>query len=316
MSGGHTKAQSQKHHGLNWIDLENPGSELLAQLEHEYQLHPIHVKESLQKVQHSRVEREQHYLFYVVHVPVITRSNKLTVYQMGIFLGKDYLITIRNGANPSLQQLFEVCDDDSNIANKCFQQGSGYLLHVLMNDLLDNISNMTDAITTELDELEDLVFNNSTSNAERIGKVRQAIVRLRRVIGPKRFVLQDLTEQVRSFDGEAIAKYYSNNTKKASRLWEVIEEAKETVEIYKDADFTTSTERTNKILAVLTIIFTLSIPTTLVAAIYGMNVPLPGGLTTGPWDLFGRYTTLSITIVGSLVFAAAMYAYFHRKKWF
>ena len=58
---------------------------------------------------------------------------------------------------------------------------------------------------------------------------------------------------------------------------EVLEESKETIEIFKDTDFMLSTEKSNKILAVLTILFTLSIPVTVVAAIYGMNVNLPGG---------------------------------------
>jgi Mg2+ and Co2+ transporter CorA len=39
-----------------------------------------------------------------------------------------------------------------------------------------------------------------------------------------------------------------------------------------------STEKTNRILSVLTILFTLSIPATVIGAIYGMNVHLPGGI--------------------------------------
>jgi magnesium transporter len=52
-----------------------------------------------------------------------------------------------------------------------------------------------------------------------------------------------------------------------------------------------STEKTNKILAVLTIIFTLSIPAALVGAFYGMNITLPWGIETGSWNFFGLYAT-------------------------
>ena len=50
------------------------------------------------------------------------------------------------------------------------------------------------------------------------------------------------------------------------------------MEIYKDTDFVLSTEKTNKVLAVLTIIFTLAIPSTVIGTFYGMNVNLPGGI--------------------------------------
>jgi magnesium transporter len=50
------------------------------------------------------------------------------------------------------------------------------------------------------------------------------------------------------------------------------------IEIYKDTDFMLGTEKTNKKLAVLTIIFTLSIPVALVGAFYGMKITLPGGI--------------------------------------
>jgi hypothetical protein len=60
------------------------------------------------------------------------------------------------------------------------------------------------------------------------------------------------------------------------KAFEILEESKETIEIYKDTGNMLSTEKTNRILSVLTILFTLSIPATIIGAIYGMNVHLPG----------------------------------------
>lgn len=306
--------KSQKHKDVVWLDVQNPDSEVFEKLEHDYHLHPVHLGESIQKVQHTQVEREEGYLFMVLHFPVFD-SNQDTVFtgQLGVFLGKDFLITIRTTSSPVIQNLYSQSESDPE---QYFGEGSAHLLHNLISRLLDDISDMTEKVELELDEIENLVFDNNVSDAQRIGKVRQKIVRLRRVIGPIRLVLQDLADQIDSFSGKSMAKYYSNNTKTVNKLWEVIEEAKETVEIYKDADFTTSTEQTNEILAVLTILFTLTIPITVIGTIYGTNVPLPGGIHAGAWTFFGPYTTFGLIVTISSLAAVGMYLYFRNKKWF
>ena len=99
-------------------------------------------------------------------------------------------------------------------------------------------------------------------------------------------------------------------------MWEVIDEAKETVEIYKDADFTISSEQTNRILMVLTLIFTFTIPITVLGSLYGTNVPLPGGIEVGAWTFLGTYTTFILLVAVSVLLAVGMYIYFKKKKWF
>jgi magnesium transporter len=310
------KVRSQKHGGVTWLDVTAPDAETFAQLEREYHLHPLFLKESVQKVQHVQVEREADYLFLVLHFPVLqSGATKLAVGQVGVFLGKDYVITVHSNAGSFTQSLYSECDYAPEQADKYFGQGPAYLLYSIIRRLLDDMSRMTEVIEDELDEIDSLVFENSSSDAQRIGKVRQKIVKLRRLIGPKRTVLQDLAAQVDSFSGSDMSRYYDNNVKLANKLWEAIEEAKETVEIYKDADFTTSTERTNKILMLLTLVFTFTIPVTVVGTLYGMNVHLPGGLQVSS-SFLGQYTTFDLIVGGSLLFAVGMYIYFKLRKWF
>lgn len=308
---------SQKHNSITWVDVDSPDSTLLLTLENDYKLHPLHLKESIQRVQHIQVEREEKYLFLVLHYPIYdSTEDKIHFGQVGVFLGKDFLITIRTAISPIISGLFDSCTKNQTQVDQYFGKGSAYLTYSLIKDLLDDIFRMTEKVELELDEIEDLVFDNNLSDAQRIGKVRQKIVRLRRVIGPKKVALHDLAEQISTFSNPSMYKYYSNNSKAANKLWEVIEEAKETVEIYKDADFTTSTEQTNQILAILTIIFTFTIPITIIGTLYGMNVPLPGGNETGAWTYLGSYTTLIVLITATVLLALAMYLYFKKKRWF
>lgn len=304
------------YHGVTWVDAQDPSEEILDELQREYKLHPIHLQESVQPVQHNQVEKGKGYLFFVIHCPIYHReAGKITFGQLGVFLGKEYVITIHNKEDASLANFYEA-SLNPEVGKKRFERGAAYLLYLIISSLLDELSAMTYRVANELDDLEDAVFDDNGSDAQEIGKVRQKIVRLMRIIGPKRAILNDLTEQIESFAGSDVAKYYSNCTKTVSKLWEVIGEAKETVEIYKDADFTISTEQTNRTLTVLTLIFTFTIPITMVGALYGMNVLLPGGLEAGSWTFWGPYTTFIVLVALSAVLAVGMYIYFKKKKWF
>jgi magnesium transporter len=86
--------------------------------------------------------------------------------------------------------------------------------------------------------------------------------------------------------------HYEDLHDRVSKVWDTLGSAQERVDIFNDTDFVLSTERTNKILAMLTIMFTLAIPATLIGTFMGMNVNLPGGVETGPWLFLGKYTTL------------------------
>ena len=82
----------------------------------------------------------------------------------------------------------------------------------------------------------------------------------------KRIVL-DFSKDIQKFSEEDLTLYFDDVKDHIDKVIEVLEESKETIEIFKDTDFMLSTEKSNKILAVLTILFTLSIPATVVAPI-------------------------------------------------
>jgi magnesium transporter len=311
-----SQTKIQKHKNVAWTDVQNPDQSTLKQLERDYHLHPVHLDESIEKLQLTGVEREDSYVFLLLHLPVRDPTrDKILVEQIGIFIGKDYLITIHTGQCPLLNDLFELFEQSSEHQQEYIQKGPGYLLYGIVKQVLDVLSNITQEVLNELDSIEDLVFDDNIDDAYRIGKARQKIIRLRRIIGSLREVLAELHQQTTFLSSEHMSKYYANNVKMANKLWDVIGEAGETIEVFKDADFTTSTEQTNKTLAVLTLVFTLTIPITVLGTLYGMNVPLPGGLVTGPWTLFGRYTSLMVVLAVSALGAGWMYAYFRKSKW-
>lgn len=312
-----SSTKMQKHSGITWVDIENPNRREINKLAEEYPFHPLHLEGSLLKRQLPQIEKEEKYLFLLLHIPSYNSiENKIITSQVSIFLGKSYLVTIHEDLVSSIRNLFNTCEEDKGQRDAYFKKSSGYLLYNVIDNLVKDLSQLIQAISQELDEIEDIVFDIRVSGAYRVGQLRQKIIRLRRTIGFLRKILEDLTSTIDDFTGDHLLRYYENLAKVIDKLWQESEEARETIEIYKDADFTVSTEQTNKILSVLTIVFTLTIPSTVVGTLYGMNILLPGGIEAGSWTFWGPFTAFKVAVVGSVLFSLLMLLYFKYKNWF
>jgi magnesium transporter len=138
---------------------------------------------------------------------------------------------------------------------------------------------------------------------------------LRRIVVPLKRIVTEITKNIQGFSEEDLTQYYDDVKDHIDKVLEELDVAHETIEIYKDTDFMLNTEKTNQTLSILTILFTLSIPATVIGAFYGMNVNMPGGIVTGSWTFLGPYTTLIIILIISTVPALLMIWYFRRLRW-
>jgi magnesium transporter len=319
MTTTHSTSQSRRQTlaGMTWIDLENPSRKTLAELADTYKLHPLQVEECFSKDQLPQIEVEDEYVFLLMYFPkYIAEQNSTVAAHVGIFLGKNYLITVHEEKTPVITDLFYAYEQGIDHKDAHLKKSPAFILHGIITALLVDISSMVHAITKDLDAIEVKVFDDEGSDAFAIGQLRQKIMKLRRIMYSLKDMSAEIASSIHAFSGENLMRQYGTNTKRINKLWEAIEESRETVEIYKDADFTTNTEKTNSILAVLTLLFTFTIPATVLGTFYGMNVPMPGGFQTGPWTFFGQYTTLIIIVIFSLLPIYFMMRYFRKKKWF
>ena len=313
---GKSTFKSQKHNDITWIDIENPKRKDIQQLSDDYSFHPLHLEACLAKGQLDRVEKEEKYLFILLHSPSYhADTDKITTNKIYIFLGKNYLITIHPDSAHVVSDMFKKTESDKEQQEQFFKKSSGFLLYNILDTLIKDTATLRKTILQELDEIDDVVFDTKVSGIYEISMLRQRIVRLRRVIGALRKILLELVGTQSDFTS-GMTRYYKSISNEADKLWDTLEEAKETIEIYKDADFTVSTEKTNKILTVLTVIFTFTIPTTIVGTLYGMNILLPGGIEAGSWLFLGPFTTFYLIVSASVLSILSMLLYFKYKEWF
>jgi magnesium transporter len=94
-----------------------------------------------------------------------------------------------------------------------------------------------------------------------------------------------------------------------NKICSTLDECKEIIEVFKDTDFVLATDRVNRVIRILNIFATITLPFVIVSSIYGMNVILPGGLQGGSPRTF----VLLIAIM-ALITASMLY-FFRRRRW-
>lgn len=300
---------------LTWIDIQKPTREKLMKF-FKFPFHELNIEDCLSKIQIPKVDTYDDHIFVILTFPSIDKDKGLPrPTQLSIFAGHDYLVTVQQGDLKPLSEAFQLCKIDQNYRESFMGNSSGYLLHSIIDLLVDDLLHMLMKIEGNLDDIEDVVFDEKTAVAREISLLRREITTLRRLVLPLRRTILELSKEIKRLSDEDLAPYYDDVRDHIDKVIEVLDEAKETIEIFKDTDFMLSTEKSNKILAILTILFTLSIPATVVAAFYGMNINLPGGIETGPATFLGEYTSLIILVVVAAIPAVSMMYWFKREGW-
>ena len=302
--------------GLTWVNIEKPTQKEMKFLASKYFFHPLTLEDCLSRVQLSKIDKYPDYIFLVLHYPALKDGGQIAVSsQLAIFLGKNYLVTIHPGDIKPLSDLFTSCKGDEQTRKAVVCNTAGYTIYRLLDSLVDSLFPILDNILRQLDDIEDKVFDERIEAVREVTLLRRKIADLRRIVFPWKRVISELAKEVNRFSNTDLTAYFNDILDHLDKVWETLEACKETIEIYKDTDFMLNTEKTNKILAILTIIFTLSIPATVVGALYGMNVNLPGGIETGAWDFLGPYTTFIILLIISTAPALLMLWYFRNLRW-
>ncbi|MBA4437748.1 MAG: magnesium transporter CorA family protein [Nitrosopumilaceae archaeon] len=314
------KIEKIQGNGFTWIDLQNPDREDVEKLAPDYKFNELNIEDCMTKFELPKLDSYDDHFFVILQFPPLAQKIGISKNsQLSIFVGKNFLVTVHQGDLKPLVQLVQTCilDSDKELKNRLVGESSGDLLHEIIDALVDDLLHTSRKIIANLDEMEDNVFDESKPVARSIALLRREINRLRRISVPlKRFVLE-IAKNVKRFSDNSddeLALYFDDVIDHIDKVIETLEESRETMEIYKDTDFVLSNEKTNKVLAVLTMIFTLAIPSTVIGTFYGMNVNLPGGIGENLMVL-GPFTTFILVILASAIPAILMFIYFKKLGW-
>jgi len=161
-------------------------------------------------------------------------------------------------------------------------------------------------IIDNTEQVEDDIFSTDNRGAiKELSTLRRDIIAFRRIIWPMRAVIGSMEPRVRRFSKMDLSVYFGDMTDHVDKIWDALDEYKEIIEGLNDTYDSLTSNRTNEVMRTLTIIATVLLPITVVASIYGMNIPLPFQETRHP---------IIFVFVVMLVIIVAMLFFFRRKR--
>jgi magnesium transporter len=295
---------------LRWVNIEKPTRAETEYLAQDYPFHPLDLDDCLSRIQRPKIDEYDEYLFIVFHFPLFSKEAEVTVAsQLSIFIGKNYLITLHDGALKPLVKLFRDCQT-SEQACQANMKSSGYLLYRITDILVDYCLPITNKIMYNLEKVEDELFDTGgrTTVVKEISVLRRDIISNRRIIWSMKGVIGSLEYRTGRYTTEDMEVFWGDVVDHVDKIWDTLDECKEIIEGLKDTNDSLSSHHTNETMRILTVIATIMMPLTLVASIYGMNVALP---------LVGDESLVSFIVIITIMVAVIMIMlfFFRSRRW-
>ncbi|VVJ18917.1 Magnesium and cobalt transport protein CorA [Amycolatopsis camponoti] len=289
-----------------WVDLCEPSEADLTDLAGELGLHRLAVEDAVQEHQRPKLDRYDGHAFLTAYaVRFDPASGRTTTYELAVFITPRALVTVRKDDGFDVDAVTRRWDLEPDLA----KSGVPFLLHGLLDHVVDGHFDAVQALDDQVEELEDLVFDDRPDTSElqrRSFELRKNLTVVRRVVGPVPDVLGSLMRRDLRLADDTMGPYFEDVHDHARQAAEHTEALRERLATVRETQLNLQSDRLNLIMKKVTGWAAVIAVPTAVTGFYGQNVAYPGnGTTSGFW----------VSTVVMLVLSIGLYALFKKKDW-
>ena len=288
-----------------WIGLYEPEQELLRDVQQQFGLHDLAIEDAINAHQRPKLELYDDSLFIVLRTAQRVASGRLEFGETHVFLGRNYIVTVRHGSLRSHVGVRHRCEATPQL----LAQGPGYVLYSLMDFIVDQYLPIIREIEEEVQSLETVVLDDPTASdaTARIYLLKRDLVALRRAVSP----LADVCNRLLRFDIPHIPAdtrpYFRDVYDHIMRLNESIDAQRELLTSALEAHLSLMTVAQNEHMKRITAWAAMSAVPTMIAGVYGMNF---SNMPELHWR-YGYY----VSLVTMLLSCLGLYVGFRRSRW-
>ena len=296
--------QSLSEAGFVWFDVHNPTAEELAPLGPALNLHPLSLEDCVDESQIPKLDTFPTYSLLIFNRYRLA-DGALTISEVNVILGERFVVTVhgRGGEDGALGNI----EERIRRAMPAIQQGPAFLMHAVLDLLVDGKFEVVEALQEGVDAAEEAVLSDlAPFEPEAVLTIRRQLLELRRSLYYEREVLIKLCRRDSSFVPETAIYPLRDVYDHLAKLFEVMEISREMITSVMDLHFaiqnnqlTVAANRINHLMSRLSVIMTVFMPLTLLAGIGGMS---EWTMMTGArnWPIAYSLFLLAMVVIGGL----------------
>ena len=254
-----------------WVGLYEPSEQLLTHIQEAFGLHDLAIEDAHNAHQRPKLEIYERSMFVVFRTARLSEGgeHRIEFGETHAFLGPRYIVTVRHGSMKSHIGLRVRCE----AAPQLLSMGGGFVLHAVMDFIVDQYFPVIDALEAELDELEEQIFSGKfvRTVTARIYHLRRDLLSLKQAVTP----LMDVSSHLSRINSELIPHdirpYFQDVHDHVTRIADLIDNLQQLSHTALEANLALISVAQNddtKRLAAWAAI--LAVPT-MIAGLYGMN---------------------------------------------
>ena len=289
-----------------WLDMCAPDADDLATISEELGLHQLAVEDAGQERQRPKLDRYDSHLFVTAYaVALDMTTGQLDTFEVAVFVTHSALVTVRKSDQFDIEGVVARWDASPDLA----KHGVSFLLHGLLDFVVDGHFSAVQTLDDEIETLEDLLFDDKRPEVavqRRSFELRKSLVQLRRVVLPMREVVNSLMRRDLRIVADAMAPYYQDVYDHVLRATEWTESLRDLVTTILETNLTIQGNRLNVITKQVTSWAAIIAVPTAITGFYGQNVPYPG---------FGHESGFYTSTIIIVVLSTGLYVLFRRWDW-
>ncbi|WP_175407345.1 magnesium and cobalt transport protein CorA [Streptomyces sp. TRM64462] len=167
--------------GMAWIGLHRPSSAELLSLAAEFDLHELAVEDAMEAHQRPKLERYGDTLFVVLRAArYLDEQEEVDFGELHVFVGPDFLITVRHGAAPDLSAVRRRMEETPEL----LALGPEAVLYAILDAVVDGYAPVVAGVQNDIDEIETEVFRGDPAVSRRIYELSREMVEFQRATRP------------------------------------------------------------------------------------------------------------------------------------
>ncbi len=300
--------------GFFWLDYCQPTKEDLAPLVDRLGLHPLAVEDCFDEDQIPKIEDFPKSTFILINSFDYV-NKQLSIGEIDLFVGKNFLVSVSQrsaGQGGPLSGIEKLVEREL----ESVRHGPAFLLHVILDSVVDKKFVAIEALEDELDALEEGMLDDaSTFNPADLIQMRRDLLNLRKSLFHEREILVKICRKDCPFIKDDAIFHYRDLYDHLAKFFELTESYRDLVtslmEMYLSIlnnQMAKAANETNSTVRRLTFITTIFMPLTLLAGIGGMS---EWSMMTGPENWRIAYP---IFLAAMIVIGLGSYQIFKRLE--